>query len=135
MFARSPNHGNPSNVRVEATRTPSRTILHSQSSPIRNPATLSSGLPALWPFPRVAHTGHVRQMTEEDEVKALADALQHEFSDVATSIEDVRHEVRDARERYINARVRQYVPVLVYRRARESLRRRRTTGSCLTFGS
>ncbi|HEY5015023.1 MAG TPA: DUF1232 domain-containing protein [Acidimicrobiia bacterium] len=51
-------------------------------------------------------------MTEDDEVQALADALQREFSDVAPSISDVRREVRDARERYSHARVRQFVPVL-----------------------
>lgn len=71
----------------------------------------------------------MRHTTEDDEVQALADALQREFSDVAPSISDVQREVRDTRARFSHARVRQFVPVLVYREARETLRRRRATGA------
>jgi hypothetical protein len=71
----------------------------------------------------------MRPMTEEDEVTAVADGLQREFSDVAPTVDDVRRLVRVVRERYRHARVLQFVPLLVYRETRETLSRRRETGS------
>ena len=85
---------------------------------------------AFRPFDRPRHvpqTERMRHLTEDDQVDALADTLQREFSDVAPTINDVRREVRGARDHYRNARVRQFVPVLVYRETRETLRRRRAT--------
>ena len=71
----------------------------------------------------------MRSMTEEDEVTAVADRLQREFSDVAPTVDDVRDLVRVVRERYRDARVLQFVPLLVYRDTRETLSRFRETGS------
>ena len=71
----------------------------------------------------------MRHVTEDDEVEALANTLQREFSDIAPSISEVEREVRDARDRYRDAHVRDFVPVLVYRETREKLRQRRTAAS------
>jgi len=76
----------------------------------------------------------MRHLTEDEEVEALADTLQREFSDIAPIVDDVRREVRGVRDRYRHARVRQFVPVLVYRETRETLRRRRATGPYPTSG-
>jgi len=75
----------------------------------------------------VPQTQRMRHLTEDDEVDALADNLQREFSDVAPTLNEVRREVRGVRDHYRDARVRQFVPVLVYRETRETLRRRRAT--------
>ena len=68
-------------------------------------------------------------LTEDEEVETIADALQREFSDIAPTIDDVGREVRGVRDRYRHAHVQRFVPVLVYRETRETLRRRRVKGA------
>lgn len=72
----------------------------------------------------------MRQVTEEDEFEALPDALHQEFSDVVPTVDEVRRVVGDVLDRYRDARAREFVPILVYRDTRETLRpQRRTTCS------
>jgi hypothetical protein len=69
----------------------------------------------------------MRQPNEEDEVDTVAANLQREFADVVPTVEDMRGEVRRVQDRYRDARVRSFVPLLVYRDTRELLARRRSS--------
>ncbi|MGZ4678324.1 MAG: three-helix bundle dimerization domain-containing protein [Acidimicrobiia bacterium] len=67
----------------------------------------------------------MHRLTEDQEVEVLAARLQRELSDHPPDIGDVRREVRQAFDRYRDARVRRFVPTLVWRDARANLRVRR----------
>ncbi len=65
-------------------------------------------------------------MSESEAVEAIAQNLEREFAGVVGG-DDLRREVFGVHERYRDARIRQFVPLLVYRDARDTLQRRRTT--------
>ncbi len=68
----------------------------------------------------------MRSQSESEAVEVIAQSLEREFAGVVTG-DDLRREVFGVHERYRDARIRQFVPLLVYRDARGTLQRRRPT--------